>query len=153
VQLALAQYRLHKASNSMSERQRQIEFLKSLVGFGDTAIYRQVEQKLHQAQQNENSVRRKIAALVVLALISCAGLSYTAMFVPATFEFTIPTLAKLFSVLGLGSLICLLIYVAYWLWYRLLLNSVQAECRKLIQRLFQNRMTPQEMETHFVAKD
>lgn len=137
----------------MSERQRQIEFLKSLIGFGDGQIFRELEEKLHRAQQNEDSVRRKIGALVVLAFISLAGLSYTAMFVPETFEFTIPAMAKFFSVLGLGSLICLVFFVAHWLWYRFMLNGIQAECRNLVHRLFATRIQPQEVETALISRD
>ncbi len=136
----------------MSERQRQIEFLKSLIGFGDTEHFRKLEERLHHAQQMEESIRRKIGALVVLALISLAGLGYTAMFVPEAFEFSIPMLAKVFSVLGLASLICLVFFVAHWLWYRVLLNGVLSECRKLVQRFFRAKMFPEKVETAFVPR-
>src|SRR5205085_10143264 len=106
----------------MSERQKQIQFLKALIGRQDSGECQVLRERIHRAEREERFLRRMIFLLLVLMLLSMAALCYATVFWPELFQARFQFLLKLSCVLGLASLICLIAFTGYWLWHRVLLN-------------------------------
>ncbi len=123
----------------MTERQKQAEFLKSLIRFGDTQIYGDFPNRLEKAQQAEWTLRRKISSLILLGSLALAGFAYTAVFLPEAFQSS-SWIVKFFSVVGLAAVICLILFMAYWMWYRKIVNGLAAEGRSLVHRILQAKL-------------
>jgi hypothetical protein len=124
----------------MSERQKQIEFLKSLLRWGNSEMCRDFEERLHLAQHNEDSIRRKIGSLLLLLGLSLAGFGYTAVFLPEAFDYPIPLLVRVFCVMGLGAIISLAVFSCWWIWYRAVVNTLQEEGRSIVHLIFNSRL-------------
>ena len=52
-------------------------------------------------------------------------------------------LLQICSALGLGSAMCLALFVGLWLWYRSTCNKVRGECRRFISNLLDARLRPE----------
>src|SRR2546427_98345 len=118
--------------NYMTERQKQIQFLKTLIHREESTECHAICEKIHRAEREERYLRRMIFLLIVLMLLSLASLSYATLFWPEYFRDRSQFLLRVSSSLGLASLICLLVFTGYWLWQRLLLNALYNECRRLV---------------------
>ena len=126
----------------MSERQKQINFLKTLIRCEDSEQRRDLQDRIKKAEQDEKCIRRMMFLVIIVELLSLAGLGYSAVFHPNFFARTTPFLVRLFSALGLGSLICLLAFVGYWLWHRNMLNGLNEECRRAGLAAMQEHSAP-----------
>jgi len=116
----------------MSERQKQINFLKVLIRDEESEQHRDLQDRIKRAEQDEKCIRRMLFLAIVVALLSLAGLGYSAVFHPNFFARTTPFIVRLFSAVGLGSLACLIAFVGYWLWHRNMLNGLNEECRRAV---------------------
>jgi len=117
----------------MSERERQTQFLKGLLKDG-TDESKRLKTQITQAEHNERCIQRALILMVLVAVFSIMGLGYCAVLLPGFFDNATPLLVKLFCALGLGSLICMLIFGSCWLWYRKASNQVNEECRYFIAK-------------------
>ena len=131
-------YRLwHRASfsggviNRATERERQCEFLKSLL-INETDECKRLQKRLEQAAQNEGSIRRALLLMIIVAVVSLVGLGYSAVLMPEFFDNATPLLVKLFCALGLGSVLCMIIFGGCWLHYRKRSNEVNEDCRAFL---------------------
>jgi hypothetical protein len=115
----------------MTERERQAEFLKSLLT-GNTDECNRLRQRLRQAQHDEHCIRRALILMVLVGVVSIVGLGYCAVLLPEFFDNATPLLVKVFCALGLGSLICMTIFGGCWLFYRKASNQVNEDCRHFI---------------------
>ena len=116
----------------MSERQKQIQFLKTLMCREESRECQLIRDKIQRAEQEEKCLRRMIFLVIVLMLLSLASLSYQTVFWPEYFRDRSQFLLKISCSLGLASLICFVVFTGHWLWHRLLLNALYNECRQLI---------------------
>lgn len=115
----------------MTERERQTQFLQSLLKDG-TGQAQRLKDRILQAQHDELCIRRALILMVLVGIFSIVGLGYSAVLLPQFFDNATPLLVKIFCALGLGSLICMLIFGACWLWYRKASNEVNEACRSHI---------------------
>jgi hypothetical protein len=115
----------------MSERQRQCEFLKSLILTGESS-HTEIYERIKKAECDERCVRIALTLVSLLALVSLLGLGYSAVLLPSFFESGTPVLVRLFCALGLASLFSTIVFTGYWLWYRKLVDRVYEECRRLV---------------------
>jgi hypothetical protein len=116
----------------MSERQKQINFLKVLIRCDESDQHRDLQDRIKKAEQDEKCIRRMMFLVIVVALLSLAGVGYSAVFHPNFFAYTTPFIVRLFSALGLGSVACLIVFLGYWLWHRNMLNGLNEECRRIV---------------------
>ena len=117
--------------NRTTERERQSEFLKGLLK-DETLECKRLRQRLQQADQNEHSIRRALVLMVVIAVFAMLGLGYSAVLLPDFFDNATPFLVKLFCALGLGSVLCMVIFGGCWLYYRDAANQVNTDCRNYL---------------------
>jgi hypothetical protein len=132
----------------MSEHQRHTAFLKRLVSYGDTPACKNLVERLANAERDERSVRRKMSGLIALTLISLIGLGYLKLFVPDHYVYTWHVLVRIFSVLGLGSVIGLATFAGCWFWCRKLLNSLRDEARSLVQPVLEEKLGAEGLGSH-----
>ena len=123
----------------MSEREKQIQFLKALMGHETSGECHQIQEKIHRAECEQRALRRIIFLVAVLTLLSLAGLSYATLFGPEASQERPQLLVKLSSSLALASFICVIGFTAYWLWRRKLLNGIYNESRKLLISMHRHR--------------
>jgi hypothetical protein len=116
----------------MTEREKQHQFLKQLIRADSSDKCRELQARISKAERDERCIRSAVFLVVVLALLSAAGLGYSAVLLPEFFENTTPLLVKVFSALVLTSLICLLGFCGFWLWYRGVCDRIYNECRNWI---------------------
>lgn len=141
----------HKASlviHNMSERQKQISFLKVLIRCEDSDKCRDLQERIKRAEQDEKCIRRMLLLVITVELLSLAGLGYSAVFHPNFFAATTPFLVRLFSALGLGSLVCLVAFLGYWIWHRSMLNDLNEECRRAVLATLDSQSHSQSPKSH-----
>src|SRR5689334_14766378 len=106
----------------MNEHQRETAFLKQVILYEDTTERQNLEEKITQAQRDERCVRRAVWLMVLVIALSMAGLCYSAIFLteyPRTMsELVAPFMSKVCCALGLGSLLCLLVFAGLGVSYR-----------------------------------
>ena len=67
--------------------------------------------------------------MIIIAVVAVVGLGYSAVLMPEFFDNATPLLVKLFCALGLGSVLCMIIFGYCWLHYRRRSNEVNEDCR------------------------
>jgi formate hydrogenlyase subunit 3/multisubunit Na+/H+ antiporter MnhD subunit len=128
----------------MSEHQKQTLFLRECLLYDDTADRHKLEEKITQIQNDERCVRRAMWLMALFAALAIAGLCYCVIFLldyPLSMSqlFTHFT-AKVFCVLGLGSLISLMAFVGVGAVHRSKLDQRREECRRLARKLMESRL-------------
>jgi len=122
----------------MTERERQTQFLNTLLK-DETEQSKRLKDRILQAQHNEYCIRRALILMVLVGIFSIVGLGYSAVLLPQFFDNATPLLVKIFCALGLGSLICMLIFGTCWLWYRKASNEINEDCRHHIMEELKQR--------------
>ena len=117
----------------MTERERQTQFLNTLLK-DETEQSKRLKGRILEAQHNEYCIRRALILMVLVGIFSIVGLGYSAVLLPQFFDNATPLLVKIFCALGLGSLICMLIFGTCWLWYRKASNEINEDCRHHIMK-------------------
>jgi uncharacterized integral membrane protein len=115
----------------MTERERQTQFLENLLQDG-TGQSTRLKQRISQAQHDEYCIRRALILMLLVGIFSIVGLGYSAVLLPEFFDNATPMLVKIFCALGLGSLICMLIFGSCWMLYRKSSNEINEACRQHI---------------------
>src|SRR5437879_2976669 len=123
----------------MSEREKQIQFLKALICQEHSGECHVIRERIVHAERRERSMRRMIFLVVVLMFLSLACLCYTTVFWPDVFRDPSQLLVKFSCSVGLASLISFIAFSGYWLWCRWLLNGLYHECRRLIMATVNTR--------------
>jgi len=133
----------------MSEHQKNTEFLTQLIAYDDTDERRKLAERIASLQRNERCVRRAIWLMMVFAALALAGISYAAVFLlqPTNLaQFIMQFEIKALSVLGLGSLISVGVFLGLALSYRRDLAGSREECRRLAMRIVETRLRTHAVE-------
>lgn len=124
----------------MSERQKDTRFLKTLILCDDSEHGRTLQEKIKRAEKDEKCIRGAVSLVTLLGMLCLSGLGYAAVFVPQFAHFSSHIATRLCCIVGLGSLICLVVFLGYWFWYRAVANRVYEECRRFLRPLLESRM-------------
>jgi len=128
---SLAQMTAHKKPGA---------FLKALILHLDREERRQLYDNLVEAERDEKCIRRAMFLMIVLLMVSVAGLGYCALLLPEVFHNPTHLLMRSLAVLGLGSLISQVVFLAYLLWHRTVVTRLHEECRRLVLALAQSQL-------------
>jgi len=139
-QLAQQTLRNRIAHRSMTERERQTEFLMRLLTLADSKTEVHLHARIEQAQHDEKCVRFAFTMVALIGGSALAGLGYCAVLHPEFFDSSVPTLVKIFCAVALGSLICMLVFLGCWIWYRNASNRLYEECRQLVLDALRTRL-------------
>ncbi len=128
----------------MSEHQKQTAFLRQCLLYDDTGERHELEESITQLQRNERCIRRAVCLMALLVALAMAGLCYSAV-VPADDPHNLSQLvtqfdSKVFCALGLGSLICLVVFTGLGMVHRNKLDQRREECRRLAAKLVESRL-------------
>jgi CHASE1-domain containing sensor protein len=127
----------------MSEYEKDTAFLKQCLLYVDSAERHQLEEGITRVQRDERCVRRAVWLMALLASLAMAGLCYAGFLVDSPqnlAQFIKPFIMKVFCALGVGSLICLLAFMALGVVYRKELDQRREECRRLATKLLEARL-------------
>ncbi len=91
-------------------------FLQALLPHLDSEERRQLHEDLTKAEREGKCIRRAVFLMVVLLMLSAAGLGYCALLVPEVFRDPSHPLIRMLSVAGLGSLISQVVFLGHLLW-------------------------------------
>jgi hypothetical protein len=127
----------------MSEYRRQSAFLKNLLAYDDSPSTLALQERLVTAERNERCIFSACRLVASIGILSLFGFGYTAVLLPQFFDHSSHVLIKLFSALELGSVMCFVVFVGLWLWYRAAAHKVREECRQAIGRLLEARLRPE----------
>lgn len=117
----------------MSDRKRDTDFLKWLIGFGECDKCETLRCEFLKAEREEYQLRRTMTLMTVLTLLSITGLGYCVLFVPEWPGRGFPWLVRTFCALGLSGGISFLVAWGCWLRQRFKSNSLRDECREFIR--------------------
>jgi len=121
----------------MSEHQKDTDFLRCLINYGDTEEHRELENRIAQVQRDERCVRRVAWAAALFTLAGLVGLVYTAILDQSSpFDQSL-TVVTILCDMGLASLICLVAFVVLLVVYRIRLNGLREECRHSVKTLIE----------------
>jgi len=127
----------------MSEHQRNTEFLTHLISYDDTPERRDLAETITRLQRDARCVRRAVWLMVLLASLAAAGLCYGAVFLVGSMnltQFASQVVIKVFSAMGLGSLICLVTFLVIDAVYQIQLARHREQCRCLAMKLVESRL-------------
>jgi hypothetical protein len=124
----------------MTEYRKQATFLKNLLAYSDSEEQSRLQERLAQAEKNEHCLICACRLVGLIALFGLAGLGYSAVLLPEFFNNSSHFLVQFFCALGLGSSMCLLVFVCLWLYYRGSVNRIHEECRRIITKMLQARL-------------
>ncbi|MEW6302083.1 MAG: hypothetical protein AB1705_01335 [Verrucomicrobiota bacterium] len=126
----------------INEYQRQTAFLRECIHFEDSEECHQLEERMTQAQRNERCLRRAMVLMAWLTMLAAAGLGYAAV-LQGDLLHGVSRLTQLvlrvLCPLGVGSLVCLLVFTGVWASYRRELNRLREECRRQVMKLLETR--------------
>ena len=125
----------------MSDRQKETEFLKWLIGYGDPEQCRDLRHRIHKLQHEQFCLRRIMVLMTVLNLVAFSGFCYAVVMVPDWMGRTLPWVVRLSCALGLSSSISLLACFGYWFKQRLRLDAIHDECRQIVKNIVQGQLT------------
>jgi hypothetical protein len=126
----------------MSEREKQNRFLKELIQTDNSDECRQLQARIRKAERDERCIRSAVFLMLILALLSAAGLGYSAVLLPEFFQSSTPTVVKVFSALALACGLCLLGFSGFWWWYRGVCDRSYNELRNWIMSLQRRSQAP-----------
>ena len=128
---------MHRTASlaQMTAHKKPGAFLKALLLHLDSEERRQLHDSLATAEREEKCIRRAVFLMVVLLMVSVAGLGYCALLLPEVFRNPTHLLMRSLSALGLGSLISQVVFLGYLLWHRTVVTRLHEECRRLILAL------------------
>jgi hypothetical protein len=119
----------------MSEHQKDTEFLRRIIVYGDTEEHHELEKRIAQVQRDERCVQRVALGALLFALAAMVGLAYTAIleenFPYNESQFLVTILYAVF----LASLISVVTFSILLMVYRKRLNQLREECRHLVTKL------------------
>lgn len=124
----------------MSNRQKETKFLKTLIWCDESGHGQQLQARIKKAEQDEKCIRCALFLVGLVLLLSVSGLGYAAVFVPQFAQYSSHIATRIFCALGLGSVICFLVFVGYWLWCRAVSNRVFEECRQFLRGVLESRI-------------
>jgi hypothetical protein len=124
----------------MSEHRRQAEFLKRLVMIEDCPAHRSLCERLVAAERNEKCLLLACRLVGLIALVALAGIGYSAVLLPEFFDNATHIILCFFSALGLGSGLCLAVFLGLWFWYRTNTNRIHGELRGAVTALLEVRL-------------
>jgi hypothetical protein len=117
----------------MTERQRQVEFLKELMQSQDCEPCKELETRISQAERDEHCICSAISIAICLAVLSLVGLGYSAVLAPDAGADSSITTLKIFTATLLASLIWLAGSVGFLYSSRRVTNTLYHECRVFLR--------------------
>jgi len=128
----------------MNEHERDTEFLRQVILYDDTVERHKLDERITQVQRDERCVRRAVWLMTLLAALAAVGLGCSAVLLPDypqdVARFFTQTIVKVFSALGLTSLISLLGFAGLAVVYRKELDRRREECRRFATKLLESRL-------------
>lgn len=116
----------------MMERTTEHAFLKQLIALDASVESRQLQDRLRHTEREHKCIRRAAFLMVVLLMLSLAGLAYCAILLPEVFRNPEHIVMRGLYDLGLGALISQVAILGYLLRHRAVASRLRAECRLLI---------------------
>jgi len=116
----------------MSEHQKQTDFFKALVSEASTPAQRQLRDRILKAEGDIRCCRRAMLKVFALVAFSLVGGLYTMVIMPEVMLQQNHVMRRVFEILTVGSLLSLVTYAGFWLYYRAVLFQVHSECRRLL---------------------
>ncbi len=99
----------------------------------------QLDERICQVQRDERCLRRAAWLMALVVMLATAGLGYGAVllddFPLRMSAFTSELVIKVFCAMGIGSLLCLVVFSCVGLFYRRELNHRREECRRRVTKL------------------
>lgn len=127
-------------ADRMLEHKTQAAFLKALIAYEDGEASRQLRDNLAKADRESRFIRHAMSLMVMLFLLSLAGLGYCALLLPQIFFDPSHFVIKSLCVFGLASLISQLEFFVYLLWHRFEVDRLHKECRRRILLLVESQL-------------
>jgi hypothetical protein len=122
------------------EHETQAAFLKALIAYEDGEESRQLRDSLAKTDRERKCIRHALFLMVMLFILSLAGLGYCALLLPRIFSNPAHFVTRSLEVLGLASLLCQLEFSGYLLWHRSAVNRLHKECRRRVLLLVEPQL-------------
>lgn len=124
----------------MSEHQRETAFLRRCILYDESAARQELEEGITQIQRDARCVQRAVWLMALLTALAVDGLCYAAVLAD-NFPYNKPQfIINIICALGVGSLICLVVFVGLGMVYRRRLDQRRKDCRQLVTRLLESRL-------------
>jgi hypothetical protein len=131
---------LPTVGEALSAHKKPSAFLKALLLRLDSEQCRELHANLATAERDERCIRRAMFLMIVLLMLSVAGLGYCAILLPEVFHQSTHPVMRSLSALGLGSLISQAVFLGCLFWHRAGVTRLHEECRRLILGLARSQL-------------
>jgi len=124
----------------MNEHQRHTEFLREIIRYDDTEERHKLEGRIAEVKRDDRCVKRAARFMALFVALSVAGVGYGAVlqdnFPYGKFGF----LVRFTCELGLAAVICLAVFMTLLAVYRVRLNRLRDECRRVVNRILESQL-------------
>ena len=124
----------------MSEHQKHTEFLRQCLLYDDSSERHLLDKGITQILRDARCVGRAVWLMAMLTALAAAGLFYEAVLVDNFPDNKPQLILNIICALGLGALICLVVFAGLGMIYRRKLNRRREECRQLVTKLLESRL-------------
>ncbi len=124
----------------MNAYRKETTFLRELIVYDDSTERQKLEERITEIHRNECCVRSAVWLMIFLIVLAIAGLGHSAVFLKDFPDSKSHFVIKFSCVLGLGSMISLLGYLGFWMFYRHELDRQYEECRRLVAKQLESRL-------------
>lgn len=122
----------------MSDYNDETTFLRRILFYDASSASKRVDQSIARVHRDRACVR-KAAEFAAVTVLMAVVLSQAEFFQSNTNVRLWPL-----CVVGLAAVICLVTFLCLLIVYRVKLDGLRAECRTLVRKLVENRLTPTE---------
>lgn len=124
----------------MSEHQIETAFLCSIILYDDSDEPLKLNKSIAQLQHHERCVQRMAGVMVLFLILGSAGIGY-GVILQDNFPYNLHQhVINVFCGFVLASLICLTVFAGLLAFYRMKLNRLREECRRLVARLLESHL-------------
>ena len=124
----------------MSASTNQTSFLRRLLQYEGSPASKELSDRLATVERNERSLTCACRLVGLIAMLGFAGLGYGAVLLPQFFDNSTHLVIRLSGAIGLGSAICLVVFLVLWFSCRSTGHRLRAQCRIAVAKMLAERL-------------
>ena len=124
----------------MLEHHKDTAFLRQVILYDETPERHRLEERITKTQREETCVRRATWLMALFVGLSLAGIGYSVVFLDDPLRNEPHLAIKTFSVTGLGSFMCMIVFMFLGAGYRKELCRCREDCRRLAAKVLEARL-------------
>jgi hypothetical protein len=124
----------------MTASPNQSCFLRRLLQYEGSPVSKDLCDRLAALERSERSLACACRLVGLIAMLGFAGLGYGAVLLPQFFDNSTHLVIRLSGAVGIGSAVCLVVFMGLWFFCRSTGHRLRAECRMVVSKMLSERL-------------